>query len=166
MKFHLSLKHLEKKDVVMEGNATAEDLDLGDVRDDLVKIKEPIQFKLTATRLQESILVEGRVEMVLDCCCARCLEPFTKRMELDPWTSLIVMEGEEGAVVRDDSVDLTPYLREDIVLMLPQHPLCKPECRGLPVATIKTTDSAGLACQDEKLTTTSAWLALDQLKLQ
>lgn len=166
MKFRLNLKQLEKKDVVLEGDATAEELDLGDVRDLLVTISQPVQFRLTATRLQESILVEGRLDILLDCNCARCLEPFKKRVELDPWTALIALEGEEGAVIRDDSVDLTPYLREDIVLVLPQHPLCKPECRGLPVATNKTTDSAGLARPDEKLSSTSAWSALDQLKLK
>jgi uncharacterized metal-binding protein YceD (DUF177 family) len=27
---------------------------------------------------------------------------------------------------------LTPYLREDILLEIPQHPLCEAECCGLP----------------------------------
>ena len=166
MKFGINLRRLEKKDLVLEGSATKEELDLGDVQDELVVINQPIQFHLTVTRLQDSILVEGRVEILLDCCCARCLEPFSQRVELDPWTALLALEGEESAVIRDDTVDLTPYLREDIVLVLPQHPLCKPECRGLPVATIKTTDSAGLACPDENSSRSSAWSALDQLKLQ
>ncbi len=166
MKFRLNLKRLEKQDEVLEGEASPDELDLADVRDPLVSINRPVRFSLTATRLQESILVQGRVEMDLDCSCARCLELFTKRVELDPWNAIIPLEGEERAVIKDDSVDLTPYVREDIVFALPQHPLCKPECRGLPVAPIKTTDSAGSSCQDEKLTTPSAWSALDQLKLK
>ena len=40
-------------------------------------------------------------------------------------------EGEDRVAVDNDCVDLTPYLREDILLEFPQHPLCKPECRGL-----------------------------------
>ena len=28
-------------------------------------------------------------------------------------------------------MDLTPYLREDILLALPQHPLCLNDCQGL-----------------------------------
>jgi uncharacterized metal-binding protein YceD (DUF177 family) len=30
-----------------------------------------------------------------------------------------------------DCVDLTPFLREDILLALPQHPLCSSDCKGL-----------------------------------
>ena len=40
------------------------------------------------------------------------------------------LEGEEKANVINDLVDLTPYLREDIVLAFPQHPLCRPNAAG------------------------------------
>ena len=41
------------------------------------------------------------------------------------------LEGEEEVPVINDCVDLTPYMREDILLAFPQHPLCEPDCGGL-----------------------------------
>jgi uncharacterized metal-binding protein YceD (DUF177 family) len=56
-------------------------------------------------------------------------------------------------------VNLTPYIREDILLALPQHPLCEPECGGLkPPASLKDPGE-----MSEKAS--SAWSELDKLKL-
>ncbi len=62
--------------------------------------------------------------------------------------------------VDNDLVNLTPYLREDILLALPQHPLCEPECGGLklPARAKDPEKTAGK--------TASAWDALDKLKLK
>ena len=64
------------------------------------------------------------------------------------------LEGEEAVSVVNDCVDLTPYVREDILLEFPQHPLCEPECRGLRNASIGKAKNlqqpgnarTGLAC--------------------
>jgi uncharacterized metal-binding protein YceD (DUF177 family) len=57
-------------------------------------------------------------------------------------------------------VDLTPFLREDILLELPQHPLCKPDCSGLkkPKAGKSKKNSPGATADS------SAWSELDKLK--
>jgi uncharacterized protein len=76
-------------------------------------------------------LVQGQIELKLDCECARCLKPFEHRIVLDPWAAHLPLEGPEKAVIKDDLADLTPYLREDILLEFPQHPLCGADCAGL-----------------------------------
>jgi uncharacterized metal-binding protein YceD (DUF177 family) len=59
-------------------------------------------------------------------------------------------------------VDLTPYVREDILLEFPQHPLCDAECRGLP-------NTVGKAKKPLKTSQTEAgspaWSELNKLKL-
>jgi uncharacterized metal-binding protein YceD (DUF177 family) len=60
-------------------------------------------------------------------------------------------------------VDLTPYVREDILLEFPRHPLCNPECRGLPNKSIgkpRNTSGTGKTGADS-----SAWAELNKLKL-
>jgi len=58
-------------------------------------------------------------------------------------------------------VDLTPWVREDILLGFPQHPLCRPECDGLKKASVgKARKTAG---KDESKP--SAWAELNKLKL-
>jgi len=62
--------------------------------------------------------------------------------------------------VINDSVDLTPYLREDIFLAFPQHPLCKSDCRGLAASQ---PDKGRKTTRPEP--DASPWAALDKLKL-
>jgi len=73
------------------------------------------------------------------------------------------LEGEEMVVVTNGCVDLTPYIREDIVLAFPQHPLCKPECSGLAGIQQQSEKSPGVAGKPEAASST--WAALDKLKL-
>jgi uncharacterized metal-binding protein YceD (DUF177 family) len=69
------------------------------------------------------------------------------------------LEGPEKAAMKDDLVDLTPYLREDILLEFPQHPLCEADCAGLPNRP-KPNKTKG-ASQTEG---SSAWSELNKLK--
>jgi uncharacterized protein len=100
--------------------------------------------------------------MHLTCCCVRCLTEFEQELELEDWMVDLPLEGEEKVLVTNDSVDLTPYLREDILLAFPQHPLCEPECRGLLDA------AAHLHEAREKQASTGgsspAWSELNKLK--
>ena len=69
---------------------------------------------------------------------------------------------DEAVPVKNDCVDLTPYVREDILLEFPQHPLCKPDCGGLPrkqVGKAKKTGGTGQTKQNS-----SAWAELNKLK--
>ena len=166
MKFLINLRHLERKDVTLEGEATAEELDLADYGDELLHLDAPARYRLTASLLQKSVLVDGTLEMTIRCECARCLKPFPYALTLDPWSALLELEGKEKVAIQDDCVDLTPFLREDIVLALPQHPLCKQECQGLPNATILIKPSEGSSQPDKVRGAASVWAALDQLKLK
>jgi uncharacterized metal-binding protein YceD (DUF177 family) len=96
----------------------------------------------------------------LACQCVRCLKAFEYKLELPDWACHIPLLGEEKAPIVSDCVDLTPFLREDILLELPQHPLCKPDCGGLkkPKAGKSKKTSPGVTPD------ASAWSELDKLK--
>src|SRR6184192_4185872 len=69
-------------------------------------------------------------------------------LEIKDWACHLPLQGEEAAPIVNDCVDLTPYVREDILLSFPQHPLCDRDCRGLPAAQqgkAKTGSGAGQA---------------------
>ena len=59
-------------------------------------------------------------------------------------------------------VDLTTVLREDILLALPQHPVCGQACRSLgsKVPGIREPHDA------EDFKDSSPWIALDHLNLE
>jgi len=61
----------------------------------------------------------------------------------------------------NDCADLTPFVREDMLLEFPRHPLCRPDCSGLEKAKPGKTKNTG--GKDD--VAPSAWAELDKLKL-
>jgi uncharacterized protein len=152
----VNLHQVERKDVRLQGRLTAADLQL-DESDELVHLREPLQYDLAAQKIDQSILVQGSLKARLECECARCLKTFQHQMELPDWTALLPLEGPEKVEAKDDFVDLTPLIREDILLAFPQHPLCDNDCAGLPSRVeVKARKSEGSA----------AWSELNKLKLK
>lgn len=160
----VSLAALQKGSVQLYGEISAEELGL-DTLDPCVVPSAPIRYDVTAEMMGADVLVQGIVEVPLKCQCVHCLEPFDHVLRLDPWASLLVLQGEDATPVVNDSVDLTPQVREDSLLALPQHPLCKPGCNTLPGSVSETRDkpedSSGSVPR-----ASSAWSILDTLKLE
>lgn len=155
MRPEVNLRHLEEHSVTLEGELAPEELDI-DTKDTLIRINEPFQYELEVQNMEDGLLVQGALRSTLDCECARCLKPFRYQLDLEPWTAHVPLQGEEKADVINDVVDLTPYVREDIVLAFPQRPLCGPDCEGLPAADTST----------EAPLTSNPWAELNKLKLK
>jgi uncharacterized metal-binding protein YceD (DUF177 family) len=155
MRPEVNMRHVEDHLVSLEDQLTPEELDI-DTKDDLVQIKEPLEYELEVQKTEDGLLAQGALKLMLDCQCARCLKPFQRELELSGWVSHIPLEGEEKADVVNDVVDLTPYVREDIVLAFPQRPLCGPDCEGLP----------GTDTSSESPLTSNPWAELNKLKLE
>jgi uncharacterized protein len=157
----VNLRHLEADDVRLEGELSAEELDI-DTRDEMQQVEGPLQYDLEVQKVEGGLLVQGTLRLSLDCQCVRCLTPFVRELAMD-WTRHLPLEGEEAAPVSNDCVDLTPYIREDMLLEFPQHPLCNPECGGLPNQNIGAAQNTSSTGQPEK--GSPAWDELNKLKL-
>ncbi|HUB86677.1 MAG TPA: YceD family protein [Verrucomicrobiae bacterium] len=152
----VNLRHLEKREIHLRGESPAAKLDF-DLQDDMIRAEKPLRYDLHVEKLQQAILVQGKLETVLDCQCVRCLKPFQQKIELPHWALHLLLEGEDKVPVDNDCVDLTPFVREDMLLEFPRHPLCKPDCEGLKKISPKTKARG----EPE----TSAWAELNKLKL-
>ena len=157
-----NLRHLDEKNLHLKGEIPAEELDVEGL-DELVKLQKPVAYDLEIQKLEQAVLAQGTLSLTLDCECARCLKPYQHPLKLEGWACHLPLEGEEMVVVTNDCVDLTPYIREDIVLAFPQHPLCRPDCSGLASIQKKTEKSPGTAAKADP--TAAAWAELDKLKL-
>ena len=156
----VNLRHLEEHGVILRGELPVAELDL-DTHDEMIRVTQPLRHELEVQLLDRSLLLRGALRLTLECRCVRCLKPFKRELELNPWTCHLPLEGEERVPVVNDCADLTPYVREDMLLELPQHPLCKPDCRGLEkLTTGKAKNTGG---KDEAIP--SVWSELDKLKL-
>lgn len=158
------LSQLERGGVKLEGEAPPEMLDL-DLHDELLTIRSPLKYSLDVERLGEGILARGLISIVIHCECARCLKPFEHHLEFPEWACHLSLEGEDKVDVKGDAVDLTPQVREDIVLALPQQPLCDSNCNGLPKVA-KNEEQKRTVSQPDGDTKPSVWDALDKLKLR
>ena len=156
----VNLRHLEEHDVILRGELPVDELDL-DTRDEMIRVMQPLRHELEVQLLDRSLLLHGWLRLTLECRCVRCLKPFEHELELNPWTCHLPLEGEEQVPVVNDCADLTPYVREDMLLELPRHPLCKPDCRGLKKT--KTGKAQNTGGKDD--TIPSPWAELDKLKL-
>ena len=162
MPLRINLHQLETKDVLLSGEIPLAELDFDD-RDPMVRAREPLRYALEVQKLGDSLLLTGRLELALDCECVRCLKPFRHTLLLEGPLLGLPLEGEDAVEVVGDEVDLTPPLREHILLAFPPHPVCHPECGGLSLGARKrkqarnwTRPASGHG---------SPWDQLDNLKL-
>ena len=156
----VNLRHLEQRNLTLEGEIPPAELEV-DSRDEMIRVSQPLRYRLEAQLVEHSLLIRGKLALILDCLCVRCLKRFAHRLILSDFVSHLPLTGEEAATVSGDCVDLTPYLREDTLLEFPQHPVCKPGCHGLPLKNTGKKKSSGAAGAKSHST---AWADLDKLK--
>jgi uncharacterized protein len=107
------------------------------------RIKEPVEVLLSYYRSGMDLFLSGRIKARIAADCARCAEECESasdrsfRLVLSP---KVVGYGEETDLKADDlefslyegdEIDLSPLIREQILLALPTRPLCQEDCRGL-----------------------------------
>jgi len=160
MPITVNLRHLEAHNKRLTGELPVEELDL-DVRDEMVQARSPLEYDLEVQKLEDDLLVQGKLRLVLTCQCVRCLKPVEHAVVLDPWTCHLPLQGDEAVPITNDLVDLTASIREDILLEFPQHPLCDPECGGLPNSLNSKKKVTGSTGRTEG---PSAWSELNKLK--
>jgi len=159
MSLSVNLRHLAEQGLQLKGELPMVELDLG-VADDLVRAEKPLKYDLSVELLHDAVLATGSLILPLDCECGRCLKKFQSQIKLTDWAAHLPLEGEDKVSVVNDCVDLTPFVREDILLNFPQHPLCKPECAGLKKQS-KASEAEAL-----ESTKPAIWSELDKLKLK
>jgi len=107
-----------------------------------IPANEEINLTLTATSVDEGILIRGRVRSKAVGECARCLAPvemdidqgFDELYEYESKAAAMSdedVETDEILMVTEESVDLAIPVRDAVILALPVNPLCEEDCPGL-----------------------------------
>ena len=122
-----------------------------------VAFDQPVEYELHAQLQDRSLLVTGRLRTEAAFRCGRCLRAFRRRLAVPQFVFLQDLTGE-------DFVDLTPQMREDIILELPQRALCQPDCKGLCPVCGKDLNEDACGCKVSH--GDMRWQALEQLKLK
>jgi uncharacterized protein len=161
MPLTVNLRHLEKHAVQLQGQIPAEELDI-DTKDEVLQVTKPLEYHIQVELLEGGLLAQGTLRMPLQCECVRCLKSFEEMLEIPDWHLHVPLQGDEAASIDGDCVDLTGFVREDILLEFPQHPLCDADCRGLPKA--KTGKLSNASDPGSSAQESSAWAELNKLK--
>jgi uncharacterized protein len=160
MSLIVNLRHLEHRNLILRGELSLAELNLG-LHDEMIRATQPLRYDLEVEMLDDSLLVQGSLRLALECECVRCLKKFKSEVKLAPWTQDLPLAGEEAVSINNDCVDLTPVVREDILIEFPQHPLCKPDCGGLKQTNVGKPMKTSGKIEPKP----SAWAELNKLKL-
>jgi uncharacterized protein len=114
-----------------------------------------IDADIRATHTNPGALLEGDARATVAQECARCLKPIDTPVEArfaeQYYATLNVDTGaampdaplDAKTIGHDFRIDLTPLLREEVILATPLAPLCRPECKGLcPVCGLDLNESS------------------------
>lgn len=87
------------------------------------------------TRTAQGLLVQVQLEANIPVECGRCLSEFSQHLETD-FTELYAFNAnsitESGLILPDNGkINLTPIIRDEMLLAIPINPVCKPDCKGL-----------------------------------
>jgi uncharacterized protein len=108
---------------------------------ELIRVPEGADLALTLRleSVSEGVLVSARARAGLTGECGRCLRGVDDTLDVmfqelyayeHSTTDDTAGEDEVGRL-QGDLIDLEPALRDAVVLALPSHPLCRPDCPGL-----------------------------------
>ncbi len=96
---------------------------------------ESLQGSAKITRTPQGLLVQGKMQALIQAECVRCLTDTLQQLSSD-FTELYAFSlrssSESEMILPEDGfVDLGPLIREYMVLEIPINPLCRPDCRGI-----------------------------------
>jgi uncharacterized protein len=126
-----------------------------------------------ATHTNPGAFLEGTADAHVSAQCARCLRPieapvhaefaeqYYATIAVDTGAGLPEAPLDAKTIGSDFRVDLTPLLREELILATPQAPLCRPDCAGLcPTCG----EDRNVRPHDHDEAVDARWSALQQLK--
>lgn len=150
------------------------------VRSDVSELEQPAHATLRLSVSGELVRVQGTVAAPLRLTCSRCLNAFRRsvdkefHLEYSP-DPLVESEGEEFELgyedlelgfYRDDQIDLSAVVGEQIVLEAPMNPICREDCQGLCDQCGADLNKAGCSCRRERTDPRLAPLAALRQRLQ
>jgi len=146
MKVHL--KQIRAQGLHLGGE---EDCPIQELESEDIRCAGPLRYDIDLGIAGGGLWANGSLSLPVELRCVSCLEKFVHEVRVPAFAVHTELHGPE-------TVDLTPFMREDILLNLPAHPHCDRDggrvCKGKQVETA-----------EQEIKRRSDWSALDKLKL-
>ena len=115
-----------------------------DLHDEYLRPFGGLRYELGVQLFGSELLVRGKLEQDFEAACSRCGQDFDFTVKVSDFAASFATDE------KTEFVELTPELRESILLALPTYPVCRQDCPGIE--------------KTEKEAPDSRWDALDNLK--
>ena len=147
MKVHL--KQIPAQGLHLEGE---EDCPIQELQSEGIRCTGPLHYDIDVGVAGGALWANGSLYQPVELRCVSCLEKFVHEIRVPAFAVHMELRGPE-------TVDLTPAMREEILLNLPAHPHCDRDgdrvCKAKHVKT-----------PEQEMKRKSDWSALDRLKLK
>jgi uncharacterized protein len=147
MKVHL--KQIPAQGLHLEGE---EDCPIQELESEGIRCVGRLRYDLDLGVAGGALWANGSLSQPVELRCVSCLEKFVLELRVPTFAVHMDLHGPE-------TVDLTPSVREEILLNLPAHPHCDRD--GDRVCKPKHLNTT-----EQQMKQKSDWSALDQLKLK
>jgi uncharacterized protein len=144
----IHLKQVPAQGLHLDGD---EDCPIHDLEAEGVHCTGPLHYNIDVGIAGGALWARGSLSQPVELRCVSCLENFVHDIRVPAFAVHTELHGPE-------TVDLTPFMREDLLLNLPAHPRCDRD--GNRICKGKKPETA-----EEDLKRKSDWSALDKLKL-
>ena len=123
-----------------------------------------VDVDLELERLSDGVVASGRLQAPWTADCRRCLGPARGRLvaEVRELFKAQPQAGDDAFPLEGDELDLTPLVREALVLELPLAPLCADDCAGLCAECGSDRNQGDCGCDAGVVD--PRWAALDALR--
>lgn len=115
-------------------------------------------------RFAKRVIIEGSVNISVSLKCSRCLNEFFYPLnavfmeEYNPAEDIgtedeqeLTNEELDIGFYRNDEIDVSEVVKEQVLLSVPMKPLCKTECRGMCSRCGKDLNKGPCKCEAEKI---------------
>jgi DUF177 domain-containing protein len=145
MKVHL--KQIPPEGLHLEGE---EDCPIIEFESEDIRCNGPLQYSIDVGASQDGLWANGSLSQSVELRCVSCLKRFVYEIRLPSFAVHTELRGPEV-------VDLTPFIREDLLLNLPAHPHCDRDGGRVCKAKLLHAELEAKGKSD--------WSALDKLKI-
>ena len=149
MKIHLNQIPAEGLHLEDEENCSILELENEEIR-----CAGPLQYNIDIGVSGGALWANGSLKQPVELRCVSCLKKFDHTIQVPAFALHTELHGPE-------TVDLTPFMREDILLNLPAHPHCDRD--GNRICKAAPSGRETLEQEDERK---PDWSALDKLKIK
>lgn len=164
----IDLSVLEEGETNWSGQSEPTEVDLSCLD---YEFTDPVAVRLLISRREEQFIIRGHATTSARAKCVKCLKAFTLPVDAEiGWVVQVLADPKEAAQSEPTEdywfiekgevrLEIAQRVREVILVSLPDHPVCREDCRGLCVGCGQDLNEGECTCGDKKIDSRWATLA-------